>query len=77
MTVHMVNLTNPMAMKGPLRSFIPVGEQSVRVRLPAGKKPLHVHLLVSDVDPPFSEKEGYLEVRVPGILVHEILAIDL
>ena len=25
MTVHLVNLTNPMMMKGPLREIIPVG----------------------------------------------------
>src|SRR5262249_38265729 len=36
LTVHLVNLTNPMMMKGPLREFIPVGEQRVRLRLPAG-----------------------------------------
>src|SRR2546423_2133016 len=34
MTVHLVNLTNPMMMKGPVREFIPVGEQRIRVRLP-------------------------------------------
>ena len=36
MTVHLVNLTNPMMMKGPFRELIPVGEQRVVVRLPAG-----------------------------------------
>ena len=37
MTVHLVNLTNPMMMKGPVREFVPVGEQRVRVRLPEGR----------------------------------------
>ena len=36
MTVHLVNLTNPMMMKGPFRELIPVGEQQVVVQLPAG-----------------------------------------
>ena len=36
MTVHLVNLTNPMMMKGPLREVLPVGPLKVRVRLPAG-----------------------------------------
>ena len=36
MTVHLVNLTNPMMMKGPFRELIPFGEQQVVVRLPAG-----------------------------------------
>ena len=34
MTVHLVNLTNPMMMKGPLREIIPVGPERVRIRLP-------------------------------------------
>ena len=45
MTVHLVNLTNPMMMKGPIREFIAVGEQVVRVQSPAGKQVTRVHLL--------------------------------
>ena len=30
MTVHLVNLTNPMMMKGPLREVIPIGPLDVR-----------------------------------------------
>jgi len=77
MTVHMVNLTNPMAMKGPFREFIPVGEQSVRVRLPEGKRAQKVQLLVSGEVPRTREIGGFLEVTIPLILVHEVLAIDL
>jgi hypothetical protein len=47
MTVHLVNLTNPMMMKGPFRELIPVGEQRVVVRFPGGKKARRVKLLVS------------------------------
>ena len=36
MTVHLVNLTNPMMMKGPLREAIPIGPLTVRVRVPNG-----------------------------------------
>ena len=36
LTVHLVNLTNPMMMKGPFREFIPVPEQHIRIPLPAG-----------------------------------------
>ncbi len=39
MTVHLVNLTNPMMMKGPFRELIPVGEQRVIVRLPEERRP--------------------------------------
>jgi hypothetical protein len=77
MTVHLVNLTNPMMMKGPFREFIPLSEQKVRVRLPSAGKPKKVHLLVANITPPATVMEGFLEVRVPSILDHEILAIDL
>ena len=39
MTVHLVNLTNPMMMKGPLREVIPIGPLKVRIRLPEGLAP--------------------------------------
>ena len=34
LTVHLVNLTNPMMMKGPVRDIFPVGPQKVRVNCP-------------------------------------------
>ncbi len=77
MTVHLVNLTNPMMMKGPFREFIPVGEQRVRVRLPEGRKPTRVQLLVAGGTPAARETGGYLELTVPSVLVHEVVAIDL
>ena len=55
MTVHMVNLTNPMMMKGPFREFIPVAAQ-VSVKIPEGTKPSGVHLLVSGQKPAFEIK---------------------
>ena len=39
MTVHLVNLTNPMMMKGPFRELIDVGEQRVVVKLPPEPRP--------------------------------------
>lgn len=77
MTVHMVNLTNPMMMKGPFREVIPVGEQWVRVRLPEGRKAKRVQLLVSGQEPRTREAGDSIEVTVPSIGVHEVIAIDL
>jgi hypothetical protein len=77
MTVHLVNLANPMMMKGPVRELIPIGPQKVRVRVPAGGKPRRVHLLASDKAPRFDRFGNYLSLTVPSILDHEIVAIDL
>jgi hypothetical protein len=77
LTVHLVNLTNPMMMKGPFREFIPVGEQKVRVRLPQGSRPRKIHLLVSENSPRAKVLPEHVEVIVPAILDHEVVAIDL
>lgn len=77
MTVHLVNLTNPMMMKGPLREVIPITSQEVRVRLPRGKKARKVQLLVAGGSPQVREAAGSLTLTVPSIAVNEVVAIDL
>jgi hypothetical protein len=77
MTIHLINLTNPMMMKGPVRELIPVGEQKVRVRLPAGARAKEVQLLTSARHPQVQRAGQYLTVSVPSILDHEVVAIDL
>src|SRR5207249_9849585 len=47
MTVHLVNLTNPMMMRPSFREMIPSPPQQVRLRLPEGKHAAKVQLLVS------------------------------
>jgi hypothetical protein len=77
MTVHLVNLTNPMMMKGPYRELIPAPEQKVRIRIPGGGKARKVQLLVSGQAPRVQEESGNVEVSLPSILLHEVIAIDL
>jgi len=77
LTVHLVNLTNPMMMKGPVRELLPVGEQLVRVHLPDGASARRVALLVGGGSPSFRQKGAWLETAVPTILAHEVVAIDL
>lgn len=76
-TVHLVNLTNPMMMKGPIRELIPVGEQKVRFRLPDGLRAKKVHLLAADKTPRVQRNGGELTVTVPSVLDHEVVAIDV
>jgi hypothetical protein len=76
MTVHLVNLTNPMMMKGPFRELIPVQAQ-VTLKIPDGKKTNGVLLLVSGVKPKYDIKENKLMVSVSDIYDHEIIGIDM
>jgi hypothetical protein len=77
LTIHLVNLTNPMMMKGPIRELLPVGEQRIRLKLPAGASPRHVHFLVGKQPARSRQTGGWLEVTVPSILDHEVVAVDL
>jgi hypothetical protein len=77
LTVHLVNLTNPMMMKGPVRELLPVGEQRVRLRMPEGLKAKSVKLLVAGTTPSVRESSGWLELAVPSVLAHEVVAIDV
>jgi hypothetical protein len=77
LTVHLVNLTNPMMMKGPVREILPVGEQRVRLRVPDGLRARQVLLLVGGQAPPFRQAGEWLEVAVPSVRVHEVVAVDL
>jgi hypothetical protein len=76
-TVHLVNLTNPMMMKGPLREFIPVGPERIRIRLPEGARARSVRLLRAGTSPHVDEAGGVLSVTVPVVIDHEVIAIDL
>ncbi|HXW08785.1 MAG TPA: alpha-amylase family protein [Vicinamibacterales bacterium] len=76
-TVHLVNLTNPMFMKGPLREIIPIGPLQVRVRLPQGAQPRAVQLLTAGTTAAARTAGGVVTLTVPAVDVHEVVAIDL
>jgi hypothetical protein len=76
MTVHLVNLTNPMMMKGPLREIVPIPGQQVRVRVPAGRRITGARLLVAKREVPYREMNGAIELEVPSISLHEVVALD-
>lgn len=76
-TVHLVNLTNPMMMKGPVREIYPVGRQRVRVELPGGAQPRQVRLCVAGTKTPFRMEREAVVLEVPGVALHEMIAIDL
>lgn len=77
MTVHLVNLTNPMMMKGPFRELIPVEAQKVSFKVPSGSKVNSVKLLISGKIVDAKVENGTITLTVPHILDHEIIAVDL
>jgi hypothetical protein len=76
MTVCLVNLTNPMMMKGPVREVITLGAQSLRIRVPEDRRVSGVKLLVAGTRPRYSEKDGAIALELPTIGLHEVVALD-
>jgi hypothetical protein len=77
LTVHLVNLTNPMMMKGPIREVIPLVNQKVSVQIPDSRKATRAHLLVAGQTVPFRQTGNTVDVDVPSIGIHEVVALDL
>jgi Hypothetical glycosyl hydrolase 6/Beta-galactosidase trimerisation domain len=74
---HLVNLTNPMMMKGPIREILPSPPQAVRIRVPMGQRVRSVRFLVSGKVPVHRIAGGVVSVEVPPIELHEVIGIDL
>ena len=76
MTVHLVNLTNPMMMKGPIREIIPIGSQRLRVQIPEGRRIQQAKLLVAGKSISFRAEQASIVLDLPSIDIHEVVAID-
>jgi hypothetical protein len=77
LTAHLVNMNNPMMMKGPYREILPAGPYTVSLAIPPGAKIGAVKLLESGATPKASHDGGRLVVEVPRIRLHEVVAVDL
>lgn len=76
MTLHLVNLTNSMMMKGPVREIIPVAGQKISLQIPAGKRVSRVRLLVAARDVPHRTEHDTIFLETPPIGLHEVVAVD-
>lgn len=76
MTVHLVNLTNPMLMKGPFRELIPIAAD-VSIKLPVDFKVIDIKLLVCGQKVPYRIENGRACLKIPEIYDHEMIGIDL
>jgi hypothetical protein len=76
-TAHLVNLTNPMAMKGYMREILPMGPYTVSLEIPEGRSVKDVRLLEADAPATTRREGGRLVVDVPRIHIHEVVAVTL
>lgn len=76
-TVHLVNLTNPMTMRGPYRAPVAVGPQQVTLQIPEGSRVRRVRFLSNGRQVAYDDLDGAITVTVPSVLVHEVVAVDL
>ena len=76
MTVHLVNLTNPMMMKGPFRDLFPV-PATVDIQVPHNSKVTGVKLLFAETTPKHEIRGNRVTVFVPEIADHEVIGLDL
>jgi len=65
-----------MMMKGPVREIIPLPRQQVRISIPDNRRPAKVRLLVANRDVPFRVDAGVVDLEVPSIGLHEVIALD-
>jgi hypothetical protein len=77
LSVHLVNLTNPMTMKGPYREIVPAGPFTVELEVPAIAQVRAVRLLEADHAIDAQRAGTRLIVHVPRVALHEIVAVEL
>jgi hypothetical protein len=73
--VHLLNYTNPNMHRGWIREFYPIGDQKVRMRLPAERRVTRVELLRSERTVPFHVSGGELEFTIPRVVDYEVAGI--
>ena len=65
-----------MMMRPSFREMIPSPAQEVRLRLPEGRRVSKVQFLVGGTAPPVQTANGIMNVTVPSVRDHEVIAID-
>ena len=71
-----LNLSNPMMMKGPLRETYPVGPLTVSIEVPEGRSPKSARLLVADEDVAFTLADGRATVTLPVLETLEVVHLS-
>lgn len=71
--VTVVNLTNPMAMRGAIRETIPLPPQTVSVALPPGARGATARMLVADAEAATVVCDGRVEVELANVGLIEVV----
>jgi hypothetical protein len=77
LTIHLINMTNPMYMQGPVRELLPSFPQELCLNLPEGIKPREVRLLAAGKTVQYKLEGTRLSLTIPSFLDHEVVAVDL
>jgi hypothetical protein len=59
-----------------VREIIPIPRQQARIRVPDGRRIAKVHLLVGNQEIPYHQQSDAIELEVPSVGLHEVIAID-
>ena len=73
--MHILNYTNPAMHRGWIRNYYSIGEQKVRMTLPAGRRVTRVELLKAERTIPFTGGTGTIEFTIPRVVDYEIAAL--
>jgi Hypothetical glycosyl hydrolase 6 len=73
--VHLVNLSNEAAWRGPMDEFIPVGPLTVRVRLPQDVPGRGATCLVGGSKPGVAVQQRWATVEIARVVDHEVVVI--
>ena len=74
--LHLVNLSNEAAWRGPMDEIIPVGPLTVRVQLPPDVRGRHAECLVSAAKPAVTVRPPWASFEVRSVADHEVVVIE-
>jgi len=75
--VHLVNGTHPDLWYPPVTEIVPVGEQTITLRLKEGEQVRSARLLWRDEEVRFQINEGSVTIAVPGIKAYEVVSVEM
>lgn len=76
MTVHLVNMTNAMAMRPNVHQLIASQPQRIHVELPAGRRATGAQTLAHEGQIALQHSGNTVSFTVPSVLDYEVVAID-